>query len=176
MNFRKIYECGLTYEKGNDGPFDEWKTSLDKSKELKPEIRGTPHFDYEVAPESQNNKPSCPYTYDTYEAKYSKTGSLTESMYDEVFDEEYDFDPADKEFRFEKDFEKFGDHGHDDYSDDIDLDGDEFYDDFEEENYSDHEDDKYDLDLDGDEFYDKYDEFGNPVEEEIYDDEFDLED
>jgi hypothetical protein len=101
MNFRKIYECGLTYEKGNDGPFEEWKTSIEKAKEIKPEIKGTPHFDYEVAPESQNNKPSCPYTYDTYEAEYSKTGSLTESLdwddddWDELVDQEndYNFDP-----------------------------------------------------------------------------------
>jgi hypothetical protein len=100
MNFKKIYENSLTYEHGDNGPFDKWETSIKTGKEQKPAVKGLPHFKYEKASQPASNKPSCPYEEDTYNARYSKTGSLTEKEINELkklkiltenFDDEEDF-------------------------------------------------------------------------------------
>lgn len=105
MNFKKIYEdYNVTYEKGNNGPFEKWSTSISSGKEQKPIIKGTPHFDYEKASLPSTNKPSCPYENDTYNVKYSKCGCLTESEFDELEDDDLlDDDFYDEEYIADED-------------------------------------------------------------------------
>jgi hypothetical protein len=97
MNFRKIYEKtnDITYEHGNNGPFDEWQHSLKNGKEIPPTIKGTPHFDLEQAKPGSTNLPSCPCAEDSYEARYSKTGSLTESEIRALKEADIDFEDDD---------------------------------------------------------------------------------
>ena len=84
MNFRKIYENNVVYEKGNNGPFDKLDTSIKSGKEQKPAVKGTPHFKLEKGDNSPENKPVCPYETDTYNVRYSKTGSLSEKEIKEL--------------------------------------------------------------------------------------------
>jgi hypothetical protein len=84
MNFRKIYEdYNVKYAKGNEGPFAEWDTPIKSAKTIKPKIKGTPHFSVEKAREG-NNPPRCPKANDTYNVRYSKTGSITEQEMKEI--------------------------------------------------------------------------------------------
>jgi hypothetical protein len=96
MNFRKIYEdYNVKYAKGNNGPFDEWDTAIKNPKTIKPAVKGTPHFSVEQAKQPASNKPSCPHGEDSYNARYSKTGLLTESELEELEDSDIEIEDDD---------------------------------------------------------------------------------
>jgi len=100
INFNKIYECNFS-RKGDfkkdlpvspGFPFEGENTSTKSAKEMPAKINGKPNFSYEKATDLL--KAREPNEGVTYNAKYAKTGSLTEALdddyEDEVDDEEWD--------------------------------------------------------------------------------------
>jgi hypothetical protein len=192
MNFRKVFESasGLKYQKGNDGPFSEWDTSIKTGKEQKPKIKGKPHFKYEVAGQPPTNKPSCPYGEDTYNVRYSKTGSLTEAEFKELNDlglleEDEETTPASSRLYDDEDFDLFDDIKEEeiDEEDDFDLfegEEEEEIDEADKEFYDwKHPDDEYD-DIDFEEEEEEFDpedsEFDSKISKYMNDGEGTLED
>jgi hypothetical protein len=84
---RKDYEASYG---GSNGPFDEIEKQMGKmakAGEDRPKIksgRGSPKATREYQTHSGNNSPRTIAEGDTYVARYSKTGSLTESKFDEI--------------------------------------------------------------------------------------------